>query len=182
MRHTRRRESPGPSRRLSGERVSREYGDYIGGDQLRPCRRRQACRTRRRSARPDVVGSRPTEAHKRCARRPPRGRLHRPLRRSLGPQLARGGFQLFSKSARSSLRLSLVSTSAFQLFGFAYCLSLVAGLAVRGGSSSLQTALTKCSVGPLGSRAHQELTPRSLGRSSRMLLCVLSAGPRALGR
>jgi predicted signal transduction protein with EAL and GGDEF domain len=100
---------------------------------------------------------------------------------ALGRNL-RGGFQLFSKSARSSLRLSLVSTSAFQLFGFAYCLSLVAGLAVRGGSSSLQTALTKCSVGPLGSRAHQELTPRSLGRSSRMLLCVLSAGPRALGR
>jgi hypothetical protein len=116
MRHTRRRESPGPSRRLSGERVSRGYGDYIGGDQLRPCRRRQACRTRRRSARPDVVGSRLTEAHKLCARRPPRGRLHRPLRRCLGPQLARGGFQLFSKSART--QPSAVTCQHFSISAF----------------------------------------------------------------
>jgi predicted signal transduction protein with EAL and GGDEF domain len=101
---------------------------------------------------------------------------------ALGRNLRAGGFSFSASRHAPSLRLSLVSTSAFQLFGFAYCLSLVAGLAVRGGSSSLQTALTKCSVGPLGSRAHQELTPRSLGRSSRMLLCVLSAGPRALGR
>src|SRR5215208_8090584 len=56
-----------------------------------PCRRRQACRTRRRSALPDVVGPRPTQAYKRCVRPPRRGRLRRTLCRGPGPQLTRGG-------------------------------------------------------------------------------------------